>query len=148
MMGCGPRRRRNGESGQEWGWRIRDDIPLRSRLYRRPRPQQKIAGVCGGIADYFGIGAKWVRLVFLIAFFVAPLPVLIFYVILGFVLSVRPDDLYQSQQQEAFWQSVRRDPPRTVHSLRSKFRDLERRLRAAEAVVTSPEYQMDQELKR
>ena len=27
-------------------------------------------------------------------------------------------------------------------------RDLERRLRAAEAVVTSPEYQMDQELKR
>ena len=54
----------------------------------------------------------------------------------------------QSPQQEAFWQSVRRDPPRTLHSLKCKFRDLERRLRAAEATVTSPGFQMDQELKR
>ncbi len=147
MMGCGPRRRHR-DTGQEWGWRIRDDLPLRSRLYRRPRPQQKIAGVCGGIADYFGISAKWVRLIFLIGFFFAPVPVLIFYVILGFVLRVRPDDLYESPQEEAFWQSVRRDPPRTVHSLKAKFRDLERRLRSAEAAVTSPGFKMDQELKR
>ena len=147
MMGCG-QRRRHRDARQDWGWGIRNDLPLRSRLYRRPRPQQKIAGVCGGIADYFGIGAKWVRLVFVIAFVFAQFPVLIFYVILGFVLPVRPDDLYQSPQEEAFWQSVRRDPPRTVHSLRSKFRDLERRLRAAEATVTSPEFRMDQELKR
>ncbi len=147
MMGCGGRGRR-GKTGGEWGWRIRDDIPLRSRLYRRPRPHQKIAGVCGGIADYFGISAKWVRLVFVVGFFFAQVPVLILYVVLGVVLSVRPDDLYQSPQEEAFWQSVRRDPPRTVHSLRSKFRDLERRLRSAEATVTSPGFRMDQELKR
>ena len=123
-------------------------MPTRSRLYRRAKPRQKIAGVCGGIADYFGIDAKWIRLLFIIAFFFAPLPVLILYVVLGVLLDVRPEDLYQSPQEEAFWQSVRRDPPRTLDELKVKFRDLERRLRSAEAFVTSPAFKMDQELKR
>ena len=144
-MRCGPRRRHSRTSGNhrgpgDWGWTIKDDLPTRSRLYRRAKPRQKIAGV--------GIDAKWIRLLFIIAFFFAPLPVLILYVVLGVLLDVRPEDLYQSPQEEAFWQSVRRDPPRTLDELKVKFRDLERRLRSAEAFVTSPAFKMDQELKR
>jgi len=35
------------------------------RLYRSRR-ERMIAGVCGGLADYFGIDPTWMRLIFII----------------------------------------------------------------------------------
>lgn len=35
------------------------------RLYRSRRDRM-IAGVCGGLADYFGVDPTWVRLIFII----------------------------------------------------------------------------------
>jgi len=34
---------------------------------RRSRRNRVIAGVCGGLSEFFGIGAFWFRLAFLIA---------------------------------------------------------------------------------
>ena len=40
-------------------------IKLYKRLYRSRRDRM-IAGVCGGLADYFEIDPTWVRLIFLV----------------------------------------------------------------------------------
>lgn len=43
---------------------------MRKRLYRSIT-DRKVAGVCGGIADYFGVDTTLVRLAWLIAIFSA-----------------------------------------------------------------------------
>jgi hypothetical protein len=55
--------------------------------------------------------------------------------------------LYSSREEEAFWRSVRLEPSRTAHDLLRKFQELERRLRAAEARVTSSEFKLRREFK-
>jgi phage shock protein C len=124
-------------------YEVRHDEPGPSRqwLYRDTR-RAWIAGVCAGIADYFGVGVGLVRfLTFLSALFFT-MPTLFGYFIAALVLKRRPDHLYASREEEAFWRSVRLEPSRTAHDLLRKFQELERRLRAAEARVTSSEFKL------
>ncbi|MEG2987893.1 MAG: PspC domain-containing protein [Oscillospiraceae bacterium] len=39
------------------------------KLYRTEGPYAKLAGVCGGIAEYFGIDPTMVRLLWVVLFF-------------------------------------------------------------------------------
>lgn len=41
---------------------------------RRSRHDRVLAGVCGGLAEFFGISALWFRLAFLIAFIPGGVP--------------------------------------------------------------------------
>jgi phage shock protein C len=111
------------------------------RLYRNPK-RGWIAGVCAGLADYFGLSAGLVRLVTLISLIAFTLPTLVAYVIAAMVLERRPEGMQASREEEAFWRSVRLEPRRTAHDLARKFQDMGRRLRAAEAKVTSSEYKL------
>jgi phage shock protein C len=52
-----------------------------------------------------------------------------------------------SREEEAFWRSVRLEPSRTARDLARKFQDMERRLRAAEARVTSSEFKLRQQFR-
>ncbi len=123
-------------------WCPRNDRqPSRRRLYRDPR-RAWLAGVCAGIADYFGVSPGLIRLLTLVSAMFFTFPTLLGYVIAAFVLERRPDDMYASAKEEAFWRSVRLEPSRTAHDLIRKFQDLERRLRAAEARVTSSEFKL------
>jgi phage shock protein C len=118
-----------------------DPEPSRQRLYRDPR-RAWLAGVCAGIADYFGVSVGLVRfLTFLCAIFFT-MPTLLGYVIAALVLKRRPERMYSSREEEAFWRSVRLEPSRTARDLLRKFQELERRLRAAEARVTSSEFKL------
>lgn len=59
---------------------------MNKRLYRSTT-DKKFAGVCGGIAEYFGIDSSIVRIVIaLIAIFTAVVPCLIIYAIVAFIL--------------------------------------------------------------
>ena len=101
-----------------------------------------IAGVCAGIADYAGIEPVLVRIAAvagLIFFFV---PTLAGYAILAVALKPKPKALYESRDEEAFWRSVNTAPTDTFQSLRSKFRDLEERLRRMESQVTSSDFDL------
>ena len=69
-------------------------------------------------------------------------PTLLAYVIAAFILERRPETMRASREEEAFWRSVRLEPSRTAHDLARKFQDMERRLRAAEAKVTSSEFKL------
>jgi phage shock protein C len=45
-----------------------------------------VAGVCGGLAQFFGISSFWVRLGFFILFIPGGLPGLVPYLILWFII--------------------------------------------------------------
>ncbi|MBN1230368.1 MAG: PspC domain-containing protein [Anaerolineales bacterium] len=53
---------------------------------RRSRYNRVLAGVCGGLGDFFGISAFWFRLAFLIAFIPGGIPGLVPYIILWIVI--------------------------------------------------------------
>lgn len=115
--------------------------PSWRRLYRDPR-RGWIAGVCAGLADYFGLSPGVVRLVMVVLLIAFTLPTFLGYVIAAMVLERRPEAMQASREEEAFWRSVRLEPSRTARDLARKFQDMERRLRAAEAKVTSSEFKL------
>ncbi|MEJ5202130.1 MAG: PspC domain-containing protein [Anaerolineales bacterium] len=55
-------------------------------VLRRSRHNRVIAGVCGGLAEFFGISAFWFRLAFLIALLPGGVPGLLPYILLWLII--------------------------------------------------------------
>lgn len=53
---------------------------------RRSRQNRIIAGVCGGLAEFFGISSFWFRLAFLIALIPGGVPGLALYVLFWLIM--------------------------------------------------------------
>jgi phage shock protein C len=53
----------------------------RTRPLRRSRSNRIIAGVCGGLAEFFGISSFWFRLLFFIFFIPGGVPGILIYLI-------------------------------------------------------------------
>jgi phage shock protein C len=53
---------------------------------RRSRSDRVIAGVCGGLAEFFGVSVFWFRLAFLIALIPGGVPGLLPYVLLWIII--------------------------------------------------------------
>lgn len=53
---------------------------------RRSRRNRVFLGVCGGLADFFGVNAFWIRLAFLIALIPGGVPGLLLYLILWLII--------------------------------------------------------------
>jgi len=53
---------------------------------RRSRTNRVIAGVCGGLGEFFGIGAFWFRLLFLILLLPGGAPGLLPYLLLWLII--------------------------------------------------------------
>jgi phage shock protein C len=97
----------------------------------------KWLGVCSGLADYTGIDAIWLRLGFvLLTFAIAPIN-LIAYVLIAWMAPNKPYGLYQGPEEAKFWQGVRSNPSRTTAEVRSKFRDIDRRMADIEMYYTA-----------
>jgi len=120
--------------------------PNPRRLYRDTE-NGILAGVCAGIADYFGFSLRGFRwLIALSCFFIMP-ALFICYLIAAFLLPRKPEGMYRSEQEESFWRTVRRDPHYAFDDARQKFRDLDARLQSMEQYVTSPRFDLDKEFK-
>lgn len=117
------------------------------RLYR-DRENAMIAGVCAGIADYFGMNRKGVRLVTALGFLLFMPFVVVSYIILTIVLPVRPAEPKVDEEQAAFWRNVSNAPSDVFSHLKHRFRELDLRLQRMEAFVTSKEFEIDRELGR
>lgn len=119
------------------------------RLYR-DREHAMLAGVCAGVAEYFGLNRKGVRLVTVLFMLFPPFFafIVVTYVILAIVLPAKPVDLYETEEQAAFWRGVSTAPHDVFGALRHRFRELNRRLERMEAHVTSKEFEIDRELGR
>jgi phage shock protein C len=60
---------------------------MTTRKLTRSSSDKKIAGVCGGIAEYFGIDSTLVRVGYiLLSVFSAGFPAIVVYIILAFVM--------------------------------------------------------------
>lgn len=127
-----------------------------SDLYERKNPHKlyrdkdnaMLAGVCAGLANYFGLNRKGLRLIAAVStlfFFPFMVPA---YIILAIILPAQPQDLYQDESQEKFWRGVSMAPSDVFGSLSHRFRELDLRLQKMEAYVTSREFEMDRELGR
>ena len=117
------------------------------RLYR-DKDNAMLAGVCAGLASYFGLNRKGLRLIVAVStlfFFPFVVPA---YIILMIILPVKPQDLYQDEGQEKFWRGMSMAPTDVFSNLNHRFRELDLRLQKMEAYVTSREFEMDRELGR
>ena len=109
----------------------------RTRFYRDKR-NGKVNGICAGIADYTGFDVTLVRICMIAAFFFSSGGVLPVYFIAGWITPAKPRELeYYDREDRRFWQGVRASPARTARDIRSRFRDLDRRLADIESYVTS-----------
>lgn len=117
------------------------------RLYRN-REKAMLAGVCAGLADYFGFNLKAVRLIVgLSAIFFLPF-VAISYLALTILLPVRPEEPKPDDEEAVFWRGVSNAPADVFSAARHRFRELDLRLQKMEAFVTSREFEIDHELGR
>ncbi len=53
---------------------------------RRSRTNRMLAGVCGGLAEFFGIRPFWFRLAFIIAFIPGGVPGILLYLLLWLIV--------------------------------------------------------------
>ena len=117
------------------------------RLYR-DKENAILAGVCAGLANYFGLNRKGLRIIVAIStLFFVPFVVLA-YIILAIILPTKPEDLYKDESQEKFWRGVSMAPSDVFGNLSHRFRELDVRLQKMEAYVTSKEFDIDRELSR
>lgn len=102
------------------------------------RTNAKWKGVCAGIADYTGVDVLWVRVGIVTVTIMGAFPwTLIAYVLAAWLADQKPAGLYDDAEDAKFWQGVRRSPARTTRDVRSKFRDIDRRLADMETYYTS-----------
>lgn len=120
--------------------------PNPRRLYRDTE-NGMLAGVCAGIADFFGFSVKATRWLVVIGCLFAMPAIFICYVIAAFLLPRKPTGMYDSEGEERFWRSVRRDPHRACDDVRRTLRNLDKRLQGMEQYVTSPRFDLDQEFR-
>jgi len=119
------------------------------RLFR-DRENAMLAGVCAGIAEYFGLNRKGVRLVTILLMLIPPFFafVLVSYIVLAIVLPAKPANLYETREQAEFWRGVSTAPSDVFGALSHRFKELNLRLERMEAFVTSREFEIDRELER
>lgn len=143
-------------------------------LYRDTE-HAKIAGVCAGIANYFGLEIWLVRILVVTGFFLLAGPfVFVAYIAAWFILDKQPPqhdtdavvgqvdiegkgwrNTVESEGRASnkvevktkVWQAG--EPPRqALHDIVSRFDAAERRLRKMETYVTSREFQLNREISR
>lgn len=107
----------------------------------------KWKGVCAGIADYTGIDVLFVRIGLVLLTIAGGFPwTLVAYWMMAWMGQAKPIGLYQTEDESKFWQGVRTNPKRSTAEVRSKFRELDRRLADIETHYTSRNTQLAQEI--
>jgi phage shock protein C len=139
---------------------------IKRELYRNPK-NKRIAGVCSGIADYFGLETWLVRILTVTAFFLMAGPFMfVAYVVAWFIMDERPDHIKVDSEnvvdmggkptwtnttgsrveiKQKVWQAGQ-PPQKALAEVQGIFADTERRLRDIETYVTSPTFKLDREL--
>ncbi|HEX8126422.1 MAG TPA: envelope stress response membrane protein PspC [Allosphingosinicella sp.] len=112
------------------------------------KQNRKFKGVCAGIADYTGIDVLVVRIGLVILTMVGGGPwTIIAYLAAAWLAPVKPQAMVnETAEQTKFWQGVRASPARTVRDVRSRFREIDRRLAEVETYVTSSNSRLAREI--
>jgi phage shock protein C len=120
----------------------------RTRFYL-DKQNKKWAGVCAGIADYTGIDVTVIRIAVIALTFLSGPWTFLAYILAAWMAPKKPLSLYEQDPDERkFWQSVRANPRRTARDVRSRFRDIDRRLADVETYVTSSNSRLAREIEQ
>ena len=123
-------------------------MAARTKFYL-DKQDAKWKGVCAGIADYTGVDVLWVRVaVAVMTFAVQQWWIIIAYYVIAHMAEDKPHDLYQDAGDAKFWQGVRSNPKRSSTEVRSKLRDIDRRLADMETHFTSRNTALADEIER
>lgn len=114
------------------------------------KENRKWKGVCAGIADYTGVDVTIIRIGLVILTFVGGFPwTLVAYWVAAWLAPVKPREFaIETPEQTKFWQGVRASPARTVRDVRSRFREIDRRLAEVETYVTSSNSRLAREIEQ
>jgi phage shock protein C len=122
--------------------------PRHTKFYLDKR-NKKWMGVCAGIADYTGLDVTLIRIGVVLLTVLGSGMTIIAYLIAGWLAPSKPSELaYETPEQTKFWQGVRASPTRTVRDVRSRFRDIDRRLADVETYVTSSNSRLAREIEQ
>jgi phage shock protein C len=118
----------------------------RTRFYRDKR-NGKMMGVCAGIADYTGFDVALVRICMIAALFLSSGSILPIYFIAGWLTPPKPQGLdREDSEAQQFWQGVRASPARAARDIRSRMKDIDRRLADIESYVTTENRSLAREI--
>ena len=106
-------------------------------------------GVCSGIADYTGLDVTLVRIMFVSAVFMSGGSVLPLYFIAGFIADDKPRELALGRPGGSALLAGRApSPTRTARDIRSRLRDIDRRLADIESYVTTENRSLAREIEQ
>jgi phage shock protein C len=97
----------------------------------------KWSGVCSGIAEYSGVDVVWIRVAAVLLTIMGSGMTLIAYFLIAWLAHPKPYALYANHEEARFWQGVRSNPAASTRDIKSRFRDLDRRLADIETYYTS-----------
>ncbi len=123
-----------------------DSIP--SRKFYRNRDRAMIAGVCAGLADYFGFNLKVTRILAVLSLFMATVVTLVAYFGIVLLVPAAPKSSGAPQYDPEFRRAIRSAPRQTLSDVRRRFQSLDNRLARLERYVTSPRFNLDQEFRK
>jgi phage shock protein C len=118
------------------------------RRFYRNKDRAMVAGVCAGIADYFGFNLRATRLLALVSLLMAMPVTLVVYFATVLMVPAAPDPARQAAMDPEFRRAVRSDPAKTVNDVRRRYQALESRLARLERYVTSSRFELDQEFRK
>ena len=136
-------------------------VSTHDRRFTRDADRGVVAGVCAGIAVYFGFRLFAVRAIFIIALFVAfPFAALTY---IAIVLLVPSESRYEvvvereircrrrrmsrREQRRADAEAREQEQARKTEQVRERYRSLDERLARIEKYVTSSRYDLDREFR-
>ncbi len=117
------------------------------RLYR-DRENGIVAGVCAGIADYFGFDVTITRIIVAIGLFIFLPTTVVAYIVLALLLPTKPlgeSARVRDDASETLQRSVRSAPHSTLDNIRHRFREIDGRLQRMEKYLTSKRFKLDRE---
>ncbi len=126
-----------------------------SGLHRDPW-HGRVSGVCAGIAGYYGLNLRLIRVLMIVAAFINPFLAIGGYVLATFLLRPLPEPRPDGGRSEAnAGTSAAREkaaeedlpPELRFAALKDKFRDLEERTGGMETLVTSSEFRLRRDFK-
>ena len=124
------------------------DTPSRTKFYLDKR-HKKFLGVCAGIANYTGLDVTLVRIGLIASIFISSGALIPVYFIAGWVADDEPRQfMAEDRDEEKFWQGVRASPAQSAREIRSRMRDIDRRLADIEYHVTTENRSLAQEIEQ
>ncbi|MEO7787798.1 MAG: envelope stress response membrane protein PspC [Sphingomicrobium sp.] len=122
--------------------------PSRTRFYLDKR-HKKVMGVCAGIANYTGLDVNLVRIGLVLSIFIGAGALIPVYFIAGWIANDEPREIAADDKDEQrFWQGVRASPAQSAREIRSRMRDIDRRLADIEYYVTTENRSLANEIER